>query len=452
MDGHVSSEGEQGKAVRALLKKLRHIEGLQERRARGDALDAQQLATVARAGAVAAELASLEGGGGAGAAGAPLSRPAPPPSGEGNSAPSKRDRDRPHASASKRARAEPAAPAPRAPPTPAAAPDGVETCGFCRKAGHRASHCTFGRLPSERLMLCPSTTPCAACAPRLFVLPMRRCATDFDPQTPRAGRVDVGLRCASAALFRSQGLRRNTQVALCFEGEPAAESAPAGPRAGAPGAPDAAGVVAPPPAAGSKARTVTVSGGLVRDLRPDELSLAQRLRAALDDEHGGHAGACALDDSAYSASALRGIECSVGGALETLVAALRAYAPRHGAEGAANPPVVLVLDDAGEPVEAVCALLGGAGGVRPAGGVVVVVGDDRGLTADEQAAVAAAAREVGAPILRVSLGCEVLFASHCIVLLHHYLDKLWHGCAHAPGRTYSTSTRKTAARPRHRPE
>lgn len=416
----MESGGEKEKALRALRKKLRHIDGLL---ARSAPLDEQQRATVARRPSIAAELAALEGG-----------APPTPPAVVALPQASKRARDEPKASASKRARAAPAA--------AVAAPVG-ETCGFCRKAGHRASHCTFGRLPSERVMLCPSTSPSAGCAPRLFVLPMRRCATDFDPATPRAGRVDVGLRCASSALFRSQGLRRNTQVALCFEGEPAAGSDPAGPRGGG---------------SSGYARTVTISGGLVRDLRPDELSLGQRLQAALRDPHGGHAGACALDDAGYSASMLRGLECTPGGALETLVAALRAYAPRAGeGEGGGHggprrPPAVLVLDGAGEPVEAVCARLGGANGAPAAGGVVVVVGDDRGLTADEERAVAAAAAEVHAPILRVSLGREVLFASHCIVLLQHYLDKLWHGCEYPPGRTYSTSTRTTAARPRLRPE
>ena len=40
----------------------------------------------------------------------------------------------------------------------------------------------------------------------------------FQAENPRAcGRADVGLRCVSAALFRSQGLRRNTQANLHVE-------------------------------------------------------------------------------------------------------------------------------------------------------------------------------------------------------------------------------------------
>ncbi|KAG8460409.1 hypothetical protein KFE25_011900 [Diacronema lutheri] len=426
----MTEDGEAAKAVRALRKKLRHIDELTARNARGEALDAQQQATVARAGAIAAELAALEAGGCAG--GEARARASPDAAGgaaRADAAPSKRECDTPRKDErAKRVRTErqssPAAPATRPAPTPA------ESCGFCRAPGHRASRCTFGRLPSERVMLCPSTSPAAPCAPRLFVLPMRRCAWDFDPAQPRAGRVDVGLRCASAALFRSQGLRRNTQVALCFEGEPAADALAAAAAAGLP----------------TGARTITLSGGLARDLRPDELSLGQRVRAALDDKANGHGAACALDDTGYSASPLRGLECTVGGALETLVAALRAHSPDAPAKRRA-PPAVLVLDGAGEPVEAVCARLAGERGDPPAGGVVVIVGDDRGLTADEERAVAEAAAAVRAPVLRVSLGREVLFASHCVVLLHHYLDKLWHGCAHPPGRQYSTSTRTTGARP-----
>ena len=41
------------------------------------------------------------------------------------------------------------------------------------------------------------------------------------------GRVDVGLRCVSCALFRSQSLRQNARVLLCF-GVPEAAEAGAG--------------------------------------------------------------------------------------------------------------------------------------------------------------------------------------------------------------------------------
>ena len=93
----------------------------------------------------------------------------------------------------------------------------------------------------------------------------------------------------------------------------------------------------------------------------------------------------------------------------------------------------------GEPIEAACARLqpllrrqAGEGGA--ARGVVVVLGDDRGLLDDDEALVARLAGEAGAPLLRVSLGGVVLFSSHSIVLLHHYLDKLLHACALRPPR------------------
>ena len=47
---------------------------------------------------------------------------------------------------------------------------------------------------------------------------MWRLRLRFTAEDPRAaGRADVGLRCLSAALFRSQGVRHNTQVCLSFE-------------------------------------------------------------------------------------------------------------------------------------------------------------------------------------------------------------------------------------------
>ena len=49
-------------------------------------------------------------------------------------------------------------------------------------------------------------------------------------------------------------------------------------------------------------------------------------------------------------------------------------------------------------------------------------------------AVAAAA---GARVRAVSLGGDMLFASHAIVLVHHYLDRLAHSCLARPPREYA---------------
>ena len=61
-------------------------------------------------------------------------------------------------------------------------------------------------------------------------------------------------------------------------------------------------------------------------------------------------------------------------------------------------------------------------------GIIVVLGDDRGLLPEDEAMVSRVAKEYEARTFRVSLGPVVLFASHSIVLLHHYLDKLCHAC------------------------
>ena len=55
--------------------------------------------------------------------------------------------------------------------------------------------------------------------------------------------------------------------------------------------------------------------------------------------------------------------------------------------------------------------------------IVVILGDDRGLTTEDEGLVEAEARSVGAPVRRVSLGPDVLFTNQCVILVQHYLDK-----------------------------
>ena len=133
-------------------------------------------------------------------------------------------------------------------PLPTAPRDLVGLCGHCGRPGHEARLCSFGLSPDERFLPCTSVQP-VGCFSRTFIVPLRRAPADFDASAPREGRVDVGLRCVSSALFRSQSLRRNTQCTLCLLGDDEAS------------------------------RLVDVLGSMVRDLRPDELSLAARLRA-----------------------------------------------------------------------------------------------------------------------------------------------------------------------------
>lgn len=111
------------------------------------------------------------------------------------------------------------------------------------------------------------------------------------------------------------------------------------------------------------------------------------------------------------------------------------------ADGAA--PAVVVLSQSGQPIETLCESL--ASTPLP-GGVVVVLGDDRGMSEEDEAAIQAQVRVIafphgsprhtrgphpltrwerpctqaaarGSQLHRVCLGGDALFASHCIVLV-----------------------------------
>jgi len=73
-----------------------------------------------------------------------------------------------------------------------------------------------------------------------------------------------------------------------------------------------------------------------------------------------------------------------------------------------------------------------------AGGVVVIIGDDRGMSKDDEDLITKKVEAKSGKIQKISLGGDVLFASHCIVLLNHYLDKMLHSCKSRPHREYST--------------
>ena len=188
-------------------------------------------------------------------------------------------------------------------------------CGHCNRPGHEARCCSFGLEPDERFLPCAATEP-VSCFSRTFIVPLRRAPTDFDPAHPREGRLDVGLRCVSSALFRSQSLRRNTQVTLCLAGS-------------------------------EQPQLLEVLGSMVRELRPDELSLASRLRAVSCKEGAATAQAelerARRDKTpdavgAWSRSETRGIISSGGDVLEALKRALAV---------GTSPPILLLLSATG---------------------------------------------------------------------------------------------------------
>ena len=96
------------------------------------------------------------------------------------------------------------------------------------------------------------------------------------------------------------------------------------------------------------------------------------------------------------------------------------------------PPILLLLTAGGEFLGDLCTELAAA--AQPPSGVVVLLGDDRGLSDAEEREVLRLAAARGAPVRRASLGEDVLFASHAIVLVHHYLDRALHSCAVKPPR------------------
>jgi hypothetical protein len=102
-------------------------------------------------------------------------------------------------------------------------------------------------------------------------------------------------------------------------------------------------------------------------------------------------------------------------------------------------PVVLVLNERGKSVSLV--LAEEEEHIRQSG-VIVVLGDNNGLTNTEQESVEAVASTRRARVREVSLGPVPLLASHCIVLMHHYLDQL-HVCAPMAGigRTLEAQSR-----------
>jgi len=240
--------------------------------------------------------------------------------------------------------------------------------------------------------------PHTPCFWRRFIVPLQRAdAVAFNPEDARVGRADVGLRCISSALFRSQGLRRNSQACICFE---------------------------------ASGHCLEVSGALARDLRPDDQALAHRVRSGLDVllKEGSQAPDPEADPVAWSASELRGLEALARTKSKALKAALRS------ADG--NRVVLMLLTEDGVPIKKVCTQMRQG---PPLTGVVVLLGDDRGLPAEEANAMATLAEKGGAEVKRVSLGGTTLLASHAIVILHHYLDEYIHRCKVSRPRDYGRS-------------
>jgi tRNA pseudouridine-54 N-methylase len=148
----------------------------------------------------------------------------------------------------------------------------------------------------------------------------------------------------------------------------------------------------------------------------------------------GYATADSNTDSLHEAHPeLKGFYGAEGGLTEALEVILAAE----------PPPAVLLLAASGQGIEEVCTALKGDARL-PESGVVVILGDNRGLSTEDEAVIKAVVARRGAALHTASLGQDVLFASHTIVLLHHYLDRLLHSCQVKPPREYSTAKSRTS--------
>ena len=281
-------------------------------------------------------------------------------------------------------------------------------CHYCGSQGHSQRECRFGlgaRREDQFLRCSPQ------CFVRRFVVPLHRAHVDFDATNLRGGRVDLACRLLTAALIASQRLRHNTQLWLPFLGD------------------------------SERPQTLCVSGGAVRSLHPCEDDTAARLRHAFDSLSTGpapeaattSAGGLATDNARLAPSTerdLRGFRVLPADFQVALTEAL--MDARCGGTAA---PLLLLLEGA-PPLSNVLADYRASAGVLT--DLVIVLGDDRGLTEEEIAMVHDVGTRAGGggPVICASIGSCSLLASQCIVLVHHYLDAI-HNC---PSRLWESPT------------
>lgn len=166
--------------------------------------------------------------------------------------------------------------------------------------------------------------------------------------------------------------------------------------------------------------------------RPDERaigSLLQRrlLKTSKPTEHR-QIGYDALIEKMKSKKCLVGITVTDMGLLESLTGAVLNSVrgdvnSTRGSGGAKERKrcLVLVLDEAAPMIDDPAS--GWLPLARNGNGVVVMLGDNRGLNADEEEGLAGLELEGIVQVVKVSLGSIPLLASQCIVLVNHYLGK-----------------------------
>jgi tRNA pseudouridine-54 N-methylase len=273
----------------------------------------------------------------------------------------------------------------------------------------------------------------------------RESAGLFSANNLLQGRVDVWCRCVSSSLYLSDGIRRDTIVSLILRDgdgddekndEKNDESDDEGGGGGRGGGKN------------GKCRVVSVNGGEVVGLAPDEATIARVLQRALqhasldalsalgfsdddddDDDDGGGGGGAGGETSKSPRNAEKrrvgwlakqpgsrgpvpGVTVEDHPSLEACLDAVVSGGinKENGKEG-----TVFVLDLSGTSMIVMLSAADGAGKLAP--GCTFVLGDDAGLTAKEMALLEDAH---GAVVGRLAF--RTLMASHCIVLAHNALD------------------------------
>ncbi len=90
--------------------------------------------------------------------------------------------------------------------------------------------------------------------------------------------------------------------------------------------------------------------------------------------------------------------------------------------------VMIKLTPDGVPIDTYLRSLKAQDGTITVREMIVMLGDDRGLSEADLKSYEETAADFGVPITPVSLGGAMLLASHCIVLVQHYIDVILHTC------------------------
>lgn len=193
---------------------------------------------------------------------------------------------------------------------------------------------------------------------RTFVVIGHRAVTapnfSLDDVPGTSGRLDVLLRCVAASFMVSHGIRRDTEAYLLLLGPP------------------------DPP------RTVWIQGERLRHLNPDERTTAALFKKALALQPSGSAWLQSTPGMAVSKMKLDAV-------LERL----------KGRE-------LILLEEGGQDLHA----------WKPSGNPVFILGDDKGFTDSEIAAV----RKAGA--LHLNVGPTAVHADQAITVVQNHLDRV----------------------------